>query len=109
MIQSHDSPPNPISSTHAGTHDMVPSWFERPGGVRLMIVGLVAACAVVTVADFFYENPHPHFAIETTFGFQAWFGFVAFAVIVFLGRAVRPIVSREEDYYEKKEHDGIDR
>lgn len=78
-----------------------PSWFERDTNIRKMIVGLVIACVVVSAADLFYTNPHPHFAIESSFAFQAWFGFVTFVVIVFLGRVLRRIVSRPEDYYDR--------
>lgn len=78
------------------------SWFERPANIRLMIGGLVVACVALTAADLFYENPHPHFKMEYWFAFQAWFGFVAFAVIVFLGRLLRMIVSKPEDYYERR-------
>ena len=78
-----------------------PSWFERPGNIRLMIGALIVCCIVLVVADLFYENPHPHFKIETTFGFQAWFGFVSFVIVVFLGRFLRLIVKRPEDYYDR--------
>ncbi|WP_404306558.1 hypothetical protein [Neorhodopirellula lusitana] len=76
------------------------SWFERPSNVRKLIMGLVVACVLLAAADFFYTNPHPHFAIESSFAFQAWFGFVTFVVIVFLGRLLRLFVSRPEDYYD---------
>ena len=76
-----------------------PSWFEKPRNVRNMIIALVVVCAGLALADLFYDNPHPHFDIESSFAFQAWFGFITFVVIVFLGRLLRMIVSRPEDYY----------
>ena len=78
-----------------------PSWFERPRNINAMIAGLVIVCGLLVVADLFYTNPHPHFDIETSFGFQAWFGFVSFVVIVFLGRILRMIVGRKEDYFDR--------
>ncbi|WP_417732331.1 hypothetical protein [Rosistilla oblonga] len=78
-----------------------PSWFERPRNINAMIAGLVIVCLLLVVADLFYTNPHPHFDLETSFGFQAWFGFVSFVVIVFLGRILRMIVGRKEDYYDR--------
>lgn len=77
------------------------SLFERPRNINLMIGALVVSCIGLVLADFFYTNPHPHFDIETTFGFQAWVGFVAFVVVVFLGRLLRLLVSQPEDYYER--------
>lgn len=79
----------------------VPSWFERPRNINAMILGLFALGAMLVLADLFYENPHPHFPIETSFGFQAWFGFVAFVVVVFLGSILRTFVRRPEDYYDR--------
>lgn len=84
---------------HVGSTDA--SWFERPENVRKMIVALVIVCVGLVLAEFFYTNHHPHFGIESSFAFQAWFGFVTFVVIVFLGRLLRMIVSRPEDYYDR--------
>ena len=88
-------------STNTESNRNEPSWFERPGNIRLMIAALVVCCVVLAAADLFYENPHPHFEIEKNFGFQAWFGFLAFVIVVFLGRFLRLIVKRPEDYYDR--------
>lgn len=77
------------------------SWFERPRNVNLLIALLCIACGGLVLADLLYENPHPHFSIESSFGFHAWFGFVAFVAVVFLGRGLRLIVRRDEDYYDR--------
>lgn len=78
-----------------------PSWFERPENIRLITIVLVITCAALVLADLFYENPHPHFAAESILGFQAWFGFIAFVVIVFLGATLRKLIKRPEDYYDR--------
>lgn len=77
------------------------SRIERPRNITAMIAGLGLVCLGLVLADLAYENPHPHFEIESSFGFHAWFGFLAFVVIVFAGRVLRVIVSRPEDYYER--------
>lgn len=78
-----------------------PSWFDRPKNINRLIGVLVVICVMLVLADLAYENPHPHFEpYETMFGFQAWFGFIAFVTVVFLGRCLRPLVRREESYYE---------
>ena len=90
--------PKPDAVGHVASAEM--SWAERPENIRKLIFGLVVACVAVSFADLFYTNPHAHFEIESTFAFQAWFGFVTFVVIVFLGRVLRLFVSRPEDYYD---------
>lgn len=64
-----------------------------------MIAVLVIACAGLVLSQLL-QPFHAHFPLEESFGFQAWFGFVAFVVIVFLGRALRLFVRRDEDYYD---------
>lgn len=76
------------------------SWFER--NVNAIIIGLSVACVLVVLADLLYTNDHPHFEpYETFFGFQAWFGFIAFVAAVFAGRLLRMIVHRDEGYYDE--------
>ena len=99
MTQPADRSPNDHPSDHRPDGDE--SWFERPRNINLLITLLCIVCAGLVLADLFYENPHPHFPIETTFGFQAWFGFVAFVAVVFLGRFLRRFVRRDEDYYDR--------
>lgn len=91
--QSHES-------SHDGQKPSDMSWFDHPSNVRKIIVGLIVACVILVLADLLYTNDHPHFSLETTFGFQAWLGFIAFVVIVFLGRFLRLLVRREENYYD---------
>lgn len=78
-----------------------PGWFDRTENVRLLIIGLIVVCVVVVVAERIFPNDHPHFWIEKIPGFQAAFGFAAFVVVVMLGKALRVVVSREEDYYDR--------
>ncbi len=85
------------------TENLEPSWFER--NVQLIIVGLVVACIGTLIAEWicrpFFDDHHPaHFPIENVFGFQAAFGFVAFVAVVFLGRLLRLVIKRDEDYYD---------
>ena len=80
-----------------------PSWIER--NVNLIIIGLIVACVLSVLATFYpgldHEHHHPHFKQEGWLGFQAAFGFITFVVIVFLGRGLRLIVQRKEDYYDR--------
>jgi hypothetical protein len=79
-------------------------WFDDPKHVRIVLYALYAACALLLVADvvlYALLHEHPHFNIEKIPGFYAGFGFVAFVVIVLLGKQFRKLVKREEDYYDR--------
>lgn len=76
------------------------SWFEKASSVRIIAIALVLASVVLVLAEFAYEHHHPHFEVETFFGFQAWLGFAAFVAVVLMGRLVRPLLSRPEDFYD---------
>lgn len=86
------------------TGDQAPSWFEKPKNINLIIWGLSISCAITLIAQLvlpMYDEHHPpHFSLEKFFGFHAAFGFIAFISVVFLGRFLRLIVKREEDYYD---------
>jgi len=91
------------SGHHADAHSTTPSWLER--NANLIMIGLVVACGLTLVAQWYpglgFDEHHPaHFQQEKWFGFQAAFGFVAFVVIVFLGRGLRLFVKRPENYYD---------
>ncbi|MDG2015010.1 MAG: hypothetical protein P8J33_16010 [Pirellulaceae bacterium] len=91
-------------SDHAPAPDN-PSWFER--NVSLIIVGLVVACVLSLLAEViwhstFFDEKHPaHFKLENTYFYSAGFGFCAFVAVVFLGKLLRPIIKRPEDYYDQ--------
>jgi len=100
--------PKPIDAGDHSDHTGDKSWFER--NVNWIMAGLVIACIGTLVAQaicgpvfgapFFDEKHPPHFDAETWFGFSAIFGFVAFIAVVMLGTLLRPLIRREEDYYD---------
>ena len=77
-----------------------PGWFERRENVEKLWYALLAVCGALTISDFLYEH-HPHFDIEKIPEFFEIFGFTAFVFIVFAGKALRRLVMRDEDYYER--------
>ncbi|MGH6903652.1 MAG: hypothetical protein ACREIR_13035 [Geminicoccaceae bacterium] len=74
-------------------------WLDEPRNVTKIVWALVAVCAGLFFAEAFYDK-HGHFAIERVFGFYALFGFVAYVGLIFLGKFLRTIVMRPEDYYD---------
>ncbi len=77
-----------------------PGWFDRKENVDKLWYGLLAVAAILTVSEFLYEH-HPHFDIERIPEFFEIFGFLAFVFIVFAGKALRTLIMRDEDYYER--------
>ena len=75
------------------------TWLDDPGNVDKLVYGLYGLCAILLVSDLLYEK-HPHFAFEGWFGFFGFFGFLACSVVVFISKALRKVVIREEDYYD---------
>jgi hypothetical protein len=82
-------------------------WLDDPGNVTRIVWMLVAVCAALLLADAFYLK-HGHFAIERVFGFYALFGFVMYVGLIFLGKGLRTILMRPEDYYDRRDEKGRD-
>lgn len=81
-------------------------WFLQPRNVRRVIVGLFVACSFFLALDIVFAlvgyDKHPYFQWEQWPGFYAVFGFVACVLLVLVSRyLLRPLVMRDEDYYEK--------
>ncbi|MGE3645405.1 MAG: hypothetical protein AB7F96_16275 [Beijerinckiaceae bacterium] len=85
---------------HAKATDDAPSWFERKENVKKLWYATIAIAGLLTLSEFAYEH-HPHFDIEKIPEFFEIFGFLAFVFIVFAGKALRKLIMRDEDYYER--------
>jgi len=75
-------------------------WLDQPKNVSLIIAILVVICIFLFFADAFYHK-HPHFEIENLFGFYGVYGFFVCVALVLLAKALRKILMRSEDYYDK--------
>jgi len=75
-------------------------WLDRPGNVERIVRALYLICALLVVADFLVPK-HGPFAIERIFGFYAWYGFVACVGLVLAAKALRRVLMRPEDYYDR--------
>ncbi len=81
-------------------HDEPQRWLDDPKHVEWIFRVLVGACVVLVGIDFFLHR-HAHFAWEAIPGFYGIFGFIAFWVIVIIGKNLRKILMRREDYYDR--------
>ena len=74
-------------------------WIDNPRNVTKLAYALYVCCALLFVIDFFYTK-HAHFGFEHWLGFYAWFGFLSYVGLIFVSKAFRRLVKRDEDYYD---------
>jgi hypothetical protein len=73
-------------------------WLDRPGSVDKVFWALVAACALLLLADFIHAK-EAHSEIESLFGFYAWYGFFCCVGLVLAAKELRRLLMRGEKYY----------
>ena len=74
-------------------------WLARPENIRKLWIVFIVILALTVMADFFVHH-HPHFGIDGTFGFGAWFGFISCVVLVVFSKALGSILKRPDTYYD---------
>lgn len=74
-------------------------WLVRPETIKLLWIGGIAVLVLTVLCDFFVEH-HPHFGIDGTFGFAAWFGFVSCVILVAFAKGLGMFLKRPDTYYE---------
>jgi hypothetical protein len=75
-------------------------WLDRKENVAKVYRGVWALCGLLLVAEPFVHK-HPEVEIESWFGFYSWFGFVGCVGLVLVAKALRVILKRREDYYDR--------
>ena len=75
-------------------------WLDRPASVSLLYRGVWVVGVLLLLVDFF---PHKHeaFGFAETYGFYGIYGFVGIVALVLGAKALRRMVMRREDYYER--------
>lgn len=74
-------------------------WFDRPG-VKRILIGCLAATILALLAIDFFVHKHPLFGWDGIPLFYAGYGFLGCVLLVLTARLIRPLVKREEDYYD---------
>lgn len=80
--------------------------FDDPKNVRRVIWALFIVCGLLLAVDLLDllglgYHKHPHFPFEGWFGFFAFFGFFLSCALVLTAKALRKILERDEDYYDR--------
>ena len=74
-------------------------WLARPESIRVMWWLFIAILAITVLCDFVVEH-HPYFGIDGSFGFAAWYGFLACGALVVFAKALGAILKRQDTYYD---------
>ena len=86
--------------THAPPKGEPGYWLDEPKNVDKIFWGLVVVCAALVMIDLFLHR-HTHYSWEALPGFYGIVGFAAFWCIVIIGKHLRKILMRDEDYYDR--------
>lgn len=72
--------------------------LARTATHKLLWRGYLAVLVMTVAADFFV-TAEPHFGIEESFAFNAWYGFLACAALILLAKGIGAFLARPDDYY----------
>ncbi|HSN80697.1 MAG TPA: hypothetical protein VLR44_09985 [Rhodoferax sp.] len=75
-------------------------WLDRPRNIRLLWRGFLLVLVLTVLAEFLVPM-HPHFAIESIFGFNAWYGFLVCALMIVVAKGLALVLKRPDTYYGK--------
>jgi hypothetical protein len=75
-------------------------WLDDHRNVDRLAYGVYAVCGLLLAFDIFVPK-HGPFVIEHIFGFYSVFGFVAYVALVASAVALRWVLMRPEDYYDR--------
>jgi len=83
---------------------MEPHWLVRPGTIRVLWGIFIAALALAVLAGFLVGH-RDHAGLEATFGFAAWYGFGACAVLIAGAKLLGVFLKRSDTYYDRDARD----
>ena len=79
---------------------MKQSWFYKESSIKKLWIGTIVVLALTVIAEFFVKL-HPHFEIESYFGFHAVYGFLACVAMVVFAKLLGFLIKRKDDYYDE--------
>lgn len=79
-------------------------WLDQPENVRLLWRGFLLTLAL-TVATGAVVDLHPHFQIESWFGFYAIYGFVTCLLMIVAAKALGLLLKRPDNHYDGDQRD----
>ncbi|HUF80555.1 MAG TPA: hypothetical protein VMN03_05405 [Burkholderiales bacterium] len=77
-------------------------WLDEPRNVRLLWRIFLGVLAATVLAELAIEL-HPHFEIESLFGFHALYGFLACAAMIGVAKGLGSLLKRPDTHYEARD------
>lgn len=77
-----------------------PHWLDDPKHLTLLYRAVIGFCLALAGAGFVVKI-EGHFWWEAATGFYALYGFLAYVLLVLVAVALRRILKRPEDYYDR--------
>jgi hypothetical protein len=74
-------------------------WLTQPSTIRRLWHAFIAILVALVLLDLFVPH-HPHFGVDGTFGFAAWYGFLSCVALVAFAKALGAILKRPDTYYD---------
>ena len=96
---------NPTDQTKENnTSEQSKHWLYRSENLPKLWAIQIAVLVLALIPEFFIHH-HPHFedsgvTIDASFGFYAWYGFLACAGMVALAKILGIFLKRKDDYYD---------
>ncbi len=75
-------------------------WLDQPRNVQRLWRGFLLVLALTVLAELVVRL-HPHFEIESVFGFNAWFGFGVCVAMIVLAKGLALVLKRPDTYYRR--------
>lgn len=75
-------------------------WLDQPRNIKLLWRGFLLVLVFTVLAEF-VVSMHPHFAIESIFGFNAGYGFLVCALMILVAKGLALVLKRPDTYYGK--------
>ena len=77
-----------------------PHWLDQPRNIKLLWRGFLVVLLLTVLAEFLVPM-HPHFAVESIFGFNAWYGFLVCALMIVVAKGLALVLKRPDTFYGK--------
>ncbi len=75
-------------------------WLTRESTIKGLWIVFAVVLAVTVLIDLVIEH-HPHFGLDGTSGFGAWFGFVSCVALIAFAKVLGSVLKRPDTYYDR--------